>query len=64
MASGVKAGSGLLDLSAASVADLPRLDEAALEAAVDRLVPCGGADEAATVLGGHARMWQNYRTGQ
>lgn len=65
MASVVKAGSGLLDLSAVSVADLPYLDEAVLEAAVDRLMqPCGGADDAATVIGGHARMWQNYRTGQ
>jgi hypothetical protein len=63
MASVVKAGSGLLDLSAASVADLPHLDEAALEAAVDRLIqPCAGADDATTVIGGHAPMWQNYRT--
>jgi hypothetical protein len=63
MASEVKAGSGLLDLSAVSVADLRQLDEAALEAAVDRLVqPCGGAGDAVTVIGGHDRIWQNYRT--
>jgi hypothetical protein len=62
MASVVKAGSGLLDLSAASVADLQHLDEAALEAAVDRLIqPCGDASDSATVIGGHVRMWQNYR---
>ena len=64
MASVIKPGSGLLDLSAASVADLPRLDEAALEAAVGRLIqPCGGASDV-TVVGGHVRMWQNYRTEQ
>lgn len=58
----IKAGSGLLDLSAASIADLPHLDEAALEAAVDRLIqPCGDVSDTTTVVGGHARMWQNYR---
>ena len=65
MTSVVKAVSGLLDLSAASVADLPHLDEAALEAAVDRLIqPCGGGSDSSTVIGGHVRMWQNYRTEQ
>jgi hypothetical protein len=65
MASVVRAGYGLPDLSAASVADLRHLDEAAIEEAVDRLIPpCGGAGDAATVIGGHARMWQNYPTGQ
>jgi len=59
----VKARPGLLDLSAASLADLPRLDEAALEAAVDRLIqPCDGVDDATTVISGHVRIWQNYRT--
>jgi hypothetical protein len=63
MASVVKAASGLLDLSAASVADLPHLDNAELEAAVDRLIqPCGGVTESAPAIGGHVRMWQNYRT--
>lgn len=56
-----KAGSGLLDLSAASLADLPCLDEAALEAAVNRLIqPCGGADDAMNIISGHVRIWQNY----
>lgn len=65
MASVVRAGSGLPDLSAVSVAELQHLDEAVLEEAVDRLMPpCGSAGDAATVIGGHARMWQNYRTGQ
>jgi hypothetical protein len=49
-------------LSAAPIADLPHLDEAALEAAVDRLIqPCGDVSDTTTVVGGHARMWQNYR---
>jgi hypothetical protein len=54
-------GSGLLDLSATPLADLPHLDEAALEAAVDRLIqPCSGVNGGTTVIGGHVRMWQNY----
>jgi hypothetical protein len=59
----IKAGSGLLDLSATPLADLPHLDEAALEIAVDRLIqPCGDVNDATTVIGGHVRIWQNYRT--
>lgn len=57
----VQAGSGLLDLSAVSLADLPHLEDAVVEEAVDRLIrPCGGAHDGTTVIGGSARMWQNY----
>jgi hypothetical protein len=57
-----KVGSGLLDLSATSLADLPHLDGAVLEIAVDRLIkPCGDVTNMSPVSGG-ARMWQNYST--
>jgi hypothetical protein len=57
----IEAGSGLLDLSAMPLADLPGLDSVALEAAVDRLIqPCGAMGDS-TVIDGHVRMWQNYR---
>jgi FXSXX-COOH protein len=58
----IEAGSGLLDLSATPLADLPGLDAAALEAAVGRLIQsCGAVSDDTTVIGGHVRMWQNYR---
>jgi hypothetical protein len=59
----VQAGSGLLDLSAVSLADLPHLEDAVVEEAVDRLTrPCGDAYDGTTVIGGGPRMWQNYAT--
>jgi len=55
-----KVGSGLLDLSATSLADLPHLDEETLEVAVGRIIhPCNGADNA-PAASGKALMWQNY----
>jgi hypothetical protein len=63
MASAGNAGSGLLDLSAMSLADLPQLDDEMLEIAVDRLVqPCGEVTGDSSAAGGRARMWQNYKT--
>ena len=57
------AGSGLLDLSATSLADLPQLDDELLEIALDRLMqPCGDGNGDAPAAGGRARIWQNYRT--
>jgi hypothetical protein len=53
-------GSGLLDLSKTPIADLPSLDEATVETAIDRLIaPCTSG-----VLGGgeRGRIWQNYNT--
>ena len=60
----IVAGSGLLDLSATPLAELPHLDEAALEVAVDRLIQpsCGDVNGATTVIGRHVRIWQNYST--
>lgn len=59
----IKAASGLFDLSVAPLADLPDLDEAALEVAVERLIqPCADTNNTTAVTGGHVRMWQNYRT--
>ena len=56
---------GLLDLSAESLAELPDLDEEMLTITLDRLVsPCGEANDNMSVIGGHGRMWQNYRTDQ
>jgi hypothetical protein len=57
------AGSGLLDLSATSLADLPQLDDEMLKLAVDRLMqPCGDVNDDMPAVGGRARIWQNYRT--
>jgi hypothetical protein len=57
------AGSGLLDLTAMPIGDLPQLDEATLKTAIDRLIrPCDSVNEDMSVIGGHARMWQNYKT--
>lgn len=57
------AGSGLLDLSDMPLADLSHLDEAVLEAAVDRLFqPCGGVNDTTAAIGGNGRIWQNYST--
>ena len=57
-----KVGSGLLDLSATSLAELSHLDGTVLEIAVDRLIkPCGDATNMSPV-GRGARMWQNYST--
>jgi hypothetical protein len=59
----IMAGSGLLDLSNTPLADLSHLDEAVLEAAVDRLFqPCGGVNSTMAAIGGNVRMWQNYST--
>lgn len=55
----VRAETVLLDLSGASVADLPLIDDEVLQAAVGRLIgPCGGAGSVA----GRDRVWQNYQT--
>jgi hypothetical protein len=57
------AGSGLLDLSAASLADLPQLDDELLEVALDRLMqPCGDGNGDIPAADGRTRIWQNYRT--
>ncbi len=57
------AGSGLLDLSATSLADMPQLDDEMLEIALDRLMqPCGDGNDGMPAAGGRARIWQNYRT--
>lgn len=57
------AGSGLLDLTALPIAELPQLDEATLKIAIDRLIqPCGSANEDMSVISGNVRMWQNYKT--
>jgi hypothetical protein len=57
------ARSGLLDLTAMPIADLPQLDEETLKIAIDRLIqPCGSVNEDMSVIGGHVRIWQNYKT--
>jgi hypothetical protein len=57
------AGSGLLDLSATSLADMPQLDDEMLEIALDRLMQsCGDGNDDMPAAGGRARIWQNYRT--
>ena len=57
------AGSGLLDLTVMPIADLPQLDEATLKIAIDRLIqPCDSVNEDMSVIGGHVRIWQNYKT--
>jgi hypothetical protein len=56
------ATSGLIDLSAMSLADLPHLDDDVVQIALDRLMqPCGENGDIPAV-GGHARIWQNYKT--
>jgi hypothetical protein len=57
-------GSGLLDLTAMPIAELPQLDEETLGIAINRLIqPCGGnVNENMSVIDGHTRMWQNYKT--
>jgi hypothetical protein len=49
--------SGLIDLSAISLADLSQIDDETIQITLDRLMsPCG-------VNGGTpARIWQNYKT--
>ena len=57
-------GSGLLDLTAMPIAELPQLDEETFGMAIDRLIqPCGGQiNEDVSAIDGQARMWQNYKT--
>lgn len=57
-------GSGLLDLTATPIAKLPQLDEETFEMAISRLIqPCGGnIGDDVSVIDGHARIWQNYKT--
>jgi hypothetical protein len=53
----------MLDLTAMPIAELPQLDEATLKIAIDRLIqPCDSVNEDMSVIGGHVRMWQNYKT--
>jgi hypothetical protein len=53
------AASGLIDLSAIPLIDLPQIDDSVLQVAIDRLMsPCGDMP----AVDGHARMWQNYKT--
>lgn len=57
------AGSGLLDLSATSLVDLPQLDDEMLEIILDRFIqPCGDGTNDTPPATGRARIWQNYRT--
>lgn len=56
------AASGLIDLSAISLADVPQIDDETVQFALDRLMsPCDGNGETPAV-GGRARIWQNYKT--
>ncbi|HET9896412.1 MAG TPA: hypothetical protein VFQ44_15915 [Streptosporangiaceae bacterium] len=57
-------GSGLLDLTATPIAELPQLDEETFEIAINGIIrPCGGQiNDDMSVIGGQARMWQNYKT--
>ena len=57
-------GSGLLDLTALPIAELSQLDEETVESAINRLIqPCGvNTNEDMSGVGGHVRMWQNYKT--
>ena len=59
----IEAGSGMLDLTATPLAGLPDINELELDATVDRLIqPCGDISDTVTVIGGHVRIWQNYKT--
>ncbi len=45
------------------IADLQQLDEATIEIAIDRLIqPRDRINKDMSVIGGHVRMWQNYKT--
>jgi hypothetical protein len=56
------AASGLIDLSAISLADVPQIDDETVQFAIGRLMsPCDGNGETPP-MGGHVRMWQNYKT--
>jgi hypothetical protein len=56
------AASGLIDLSAISLADLPQIDDETVQVALDRLMsPCSVNGET-PATDGRARMWQNYKT--
>jgi hypothetical protein len=53
---------GLVDLSAMPLTDLPRMPEAMLEIAIDKLIqPCTGLSNLSGA-GERTRIWQNYST--
>jgi len=56
------AASGLIDLSAISLADLPQIDDETVQAALDRLMSLCAENGETPAAGGRARMWQNYKT--